>query len=639
MILAVTPSISADALDWLNLNRPLVADLRLNIVLWCEGDAAAILARGAPDFFDWISARVDCPPAPAAFAVADVKAAIRARAHGIAWAGPGLEETLAAVRPNRPIRRVAATSYQSMLDALRERARGWLFLDGIDTAFHLRRLRWAMAETGRRVIVFRGAIDDTLPGWWTVHAGHLGVAEVVRDLAAAGGSGRLAALAELDPDAVAHARVLLRNGVEGARMEALLTASPDPRAALQELAQADGWTTVGVFTETSVPPSTAMHRAFAGSAARRMRDDDAAILALRAGVQEPERWIELGTTALVAGDFEVAIRWLNAAVRSLPDDASPQLHASALVLRGHAHLGAGQPETAREDLERADVIARDLGDPSMIARAAAWLGQALLALGEPRRASEHLEAAVDASATLGAHEDMALLLDTLAMSRVAERDPAGARPYLERALAIKQRLFATEDHHSIARSLASIGGVLAVAGERDDARRHLEHSLRISDRLGDAQSPNIVPALRVLAFLDRESGDLRSARTHLERALAILRTALGSDHPETAVTLVMLARTLAAGGDLDDACTVLEQALAVQLKLAGGHSQFASAITRREFAEVLAAKGDLTGAIDQLQQALAALRGLLERDDPNIAATLRELERLQALQRDVQRAD
>lgn len=98
VILAVTPSIGSDALDWLNLNRPVIADRRLNIVLWCEGDAAAVLACGAPDFFDWISARVDCPPAAAAFAVTEVKAAIRARAPGIAWAGPGLVETLAAVR-------------------------------------------------------------------------------------------------------------------------------------------------------------------------------------------------------------------------------------------------------------------------------------------------------------------------------------------------------------------------------------------------------------------------------------------------------------------------------------------------------------------------------------------------------------
>ena len=50
------------------------------------------------------------------------------RAPGIAWAGPSLEETLAAVRPSRPIRRVAVTSYQSMIDALTSRERGWLFL-------------------------------------------------------------------------------------------------------------------------------------------------------------------------------------------------------------------------------------------------------------------------------------------------------------------------------------------------------------------------------------------------------------------------------------------------------------------------------------------------------------------------------
>ncbi|HEX8112486.1 MAG TPA: tetratricopeptide repeat protein [Kofleriaceae bacterium] len=62
--------------------------------------------------------------------------------------------------------------------------------------------------------------------------------------------------------------------------------------------------------------------------------------------------------------------------------------------------------------------------------------------------------------------------------------------------------------------------------------------------------------------------------------------------------------------------------------------------TRRELAKVLAAKGDLTGAIENLQRALSTQRRIFERGDhPDIAATMCELERLQALQRDVQRPD
>jgi hypothetical protein len=60
-----------------------------------------------------------------------------------------------------------------------------LFLEGVETDFHLRRLRWAMAETGRRVIVFRRSIAETAPGWWTVHATHVPLADAVRVLAAA----------------------------------------------------------------------------------------------------------------------------------------------------------------------------------------------------------------------------------------------------------------------------------------------------------------------------------------------------------------------------------------------------------------------------------------------------------------------
>lgn len=78
----------------------------------------------------------------------------------------------------------------------------------------------------------------------------------------------------------------------------------------------------------------------------------------------------------------------------------------------------------------------------------------------------------------------------------------------------------------------------------------------------------------------------------------------------------------------------------VRIRVFGDDGQVAGATTQRELANVLAAKGDLTGAIESLQQALATQRRIVEREDaPDVAATLRRLERLQALQRDVQRPD
>src|SRR5579859_7349967 len=99
--------------------------------------------------------RAALAPRRAPHAVAGVVAAIRARAHGVVWHGAGLEATLAAIRPGRRVRRVEVGSYRSMLDALTSSEPGWLVLDGVTTAVLVRRLRWAMAEAGRRVIVFR----------------------------------------------------------------------------------------------------------------------------------------------------------------------------------------------------------------------------------------------------------------------------------------------------------------------------------------------------------------------------------------------------------------------------------------------------------------------------------------------------
>jgi tetratricopeptide (TPR) repeat protein len=644
VILAMAPSITTDALDWLNLNRPVIADRRLNLVLWCEGDAAAILARRAPDFFDWISARVDCPPAPAAFAVADVKAAIRARAPGIAWAGPGLEETLAAVRPGRPIRRVAVSSYQSMIDALTSREPGWLFLEGIETEFHLRRLRWAIAETGRRVIVLRPAIAWTYPGWWTVQAEHAPIADAVHDVITAGGTGRLAALAGLDPTACASVAFLLRQGSDLARLDSILVAAVNPRDALENLAGPLGWTRSNVVTEK--PPawmSKAMRYAFVTEAERHRSDDGWVVSALREEPRDARRWQALGENALAFGDSETAIRWLNAALHAISDDSDPRLTTFVHVKRGQAYRDAGDLTVARSALERAHSSAIDAADSSSIVLSAGLLAATLLDLGETRLAREHLESALRLGDELDTTK-RAFLLEglaaALAVSPTTPKNLSKAKQHLEQALAIRRSALTTDEHPSIAASLRLLGTILLAQGDLTEARRHLQRSLEISERFLGPEHPDRATTLAALARVQQETGDLAGARAYLVRALAVQEVTLGVEHPEIANTLIALSDVLAVNGELDRAQATLERALSIQQNALGGDGQLAGATTRRELAKVLAAKGDLTGAIQNLEQALPTQRRILERDDhPDIAATQRELDRLQALQRDVQRPD
>jgi tetratricopeptide (TPR) repeat protein len=640
VILALTESTEGEDLDWLNLNRPIVADRRYNLVLWCEDDSATLLARRAPDFFDWISARVDCPPAPAAHAVAEIRHALCARASGIAWAGPGLEETLAAVRPGRPVRRVAVASYQSMIDALTSHEPGWLFLDGIDNGFHLRRLRWAMAETDRRVIVFRHALSQTAPGWWTVHANYVSIEAAVHMLSAAGGTGRLVGLTGLDPDACLYARFALRRGIDAARLEDLLAAAADPRAALQDLARQSGWTAAEVLADQDL----ARRLIFAGQdfsgTARHERDGDPIVVALRGRPMEAERWTELGGAADAAGDFEVAIRWLTAALRSLPDHESSPRIANLHMLRGMAHHHAGDVAAARVDLDLAHSLAQGASDALMIVRSAVSLANVLLDQGEPSRARACLESALRTSASLDNELDVAFVLDMLARVLVTQGDLAGARQYLEQALEIKRRIFATEDHPFIAFSLSALGGGLMAQGDLARARPYFQQALEIIERVAGTGHPLVAAMLRALAGVELAQGNLERSRAHLERALSLQRIALGAEHPEVAATLVEWARTLAAQGDLEGAQAAQEHALAIQQNALGNDGRLPGATTRRALADVLLARGDLTGACLQLERALATQREIFGRDDhPAITATRHDLERMQQMQHDLQRTD
>lgn len=54
--------------SWLNLERPIFANRALRVILFSDADTSGVLARRAPDFFNWISHRIECPegaPLPA----------------------------------------------------------------------------------------------------------------------------------------------------------------------------------------------------------------------------------------------------------------------------------------------------------------------------------------------------------------------------------------------------------------------------------------------------------------------------------------------------------------------------------------------------------------------------------------------
>ena len=79
-------------LNWINLNRPIIANKRLRLVLWLDFPLHRLKAK-APDFFDWISHIVRCPRLPPQLTVRKLRDA-RAALQPVAWRGKDLDEAL-----------------------------------------------------------------------------------------------------------------------------------------------------------------------------------------------------------------------------------------------------------------------------------------------------------------------------------------------------------------------------------------------------------------------------------------------------------------------------------------------------------------------------------------------------------------
>lgn len=224
----------AEDADWLNLQRPVFARRELKVILWCDSETSAALARKATDFFDWISHRHECPPGVALHGVLGLRAADAAGVWILSWAGGDLEGCFREAFPGQKLARLSAKRpFPALVDAVREVGPEWIVWSDVDQPFRASVVEQALVEANRRRRVILDTPvepDDAGLHWPTFHGRHAPLREARSSLAIAGAirPGRLAALTGLEPEAIELLIDLLGRGDDEQLLGHALRAAEDP---------------------------------------------------------------------------------------------------------------------------------------------------------------------------------------------------------------------------------------------------------------------------------------------------------------------------------------------------------------------------------------------------------------------------
>ncbi|HYO58041.1 MAG TPA: tetratricopeptide repeat protein [Archangium sp.] len=448
------------------------------------------------DFLDWVSLRLECPAGPAPYAVAGIRCALAARVPGIVWTGGDLEASFAAARPHRVLRRVsAARPYEELVAEVKAGGPGeWLAWTEVNGGFRLRRVRWALAEARRRTraILVNPAVRS--PGWWEVHGRVAEPGEACDQLSRAGAKqpGRLAALVDLEPEAIQLLGGLLERGVGEHSLEEEILKGADPGAAIGRLASVHGLVTEEDLARGRAP-SPAM-RAFGADRDRMRRGELMMEVSLRSMPRTAWTWEQVAFTALAAGDADVAHLWARRAVEA--------------------------------DSER-------------------WkaLSQALLSQGRYTEAESLLRRQLQNERT--SDLDRGWVLHELGLVLDSKGNYAEAEKLLRQSLAIFEQTFGTH-HPNYSASLHELARVLEKQGQYAEAEKLLRQSLAISEQtLGTHQSYYSV-SLELLAKVLQRQDRYAEAEALLRHSHSIIEQALGPQHPQLCSVLASLGSNLAA---------------------------------------------------------------------------------------------
>lgn len=239
----------------------------------------------------------------------------------------------------------------------------------------------------------------------------------------------------------------------------------------------------------------------------------------------------------------------------------------------------------------------------------------------------------------GAECDLATALSRLGDVTLDGGDVAGARRLLERSLAIAERIGSdhpddTRADHARSLALGMLGQVASIERDAAEARNYLERSLEIAERLAKASSDDrglrdLAISLGDLGWVLFDQGDTEEARPLLARELEIAE-ALCRKSPKDPAARRYLAIALADSasvslndGDYPEAGRLFGRSLEVAERLIAEDpddvaTPWHQSFAIRGLADVAAGRGDFAAARRYDEQALTNVERILATDPDNV---------------------
>lgn len=296
-------------------------------------------------------------------------------------------------------------------------------------------------------------------------------------------------------------------------------------------------------------------------------------------------------------------------------------------------LGSVNPTVAQgREVTVADVLAEasarvntEFADyPEVRAAMHRTIGNTYDGIGRPELAREHLETALLIyREVLGPeHPEVAQILTDLALALSYRGHNERAEAMAREALAISEKSFG-ERHGDVARALSGVAVIVEAQGRLKEAEPIYRRALGIY-RETERDGIETATAMGNLTKNLREQGNHEEAEALERESIGIIRRRLGENHPLYEDGLSRLATVLNAQGKTDEAVQLARECVAIARRIYGpDHTDLA--IRLNNLSVMLGGMGPSLESVEVIREALAIRRRNLPADHPDIAFSLNNL--------------